>query len=67
MIVSRAVSLESACEFLHDRYEEAAKTHSWQTNDKSAVPWADVPDANKATMRDAVAALLKELGIHYAQ
>lgn len=53
--------LERLCEVMHDTYEAAALSTGWQTQERSRVPWADVPEANKATMRAAVAALLREI------
>lgn len=50
--------IEQACEVLHDAYEKAAAENGWQTQAKSRVPWAQVPEANKATMRVAVRALI---------
>lgn len=50
--------VEQACEVMHDAYERAAVGAGWETNPKSRKPWADVPEANKATMRAAVQALL---------
>ena len=49
------------CEVMHDAYEEAAKSEGWETQVQSRKPWSDVPEANKATMRVAVRALLDEL------
>jgi hypothetical protein len=43
---------------MHDAYEQAALGAGWETNPASRKPWADVPEANKATMRAAVIALL---------
>lgn len=34
----------------------------WDTQQRSRVPWVDVPEANKAAMRAAVRALLAEVG-----
>lgn len=50
--------VEAACEVMHDAYERAAATEGWETQERSRKPWADVPEANKATMRAAVGALL---------
>jgi hypothetical protein len=50
--------VEQACEVMHDAYEQAALGAGWETNPASRKPWADVPEANKATMRAAVIALL---------
>jgi hypothetical protein len=53
--------VERACEVMHDAYERAAVGAGWETNVQSRKPWADVPEANKATMRAAVSALLDHL------
>ena len=53
---------ERLCEEMHDRYETAAIGAGWQTNPRSRVPWADVPEANKVTMRAAVAPIADEIG-----
>jgi hypothetical protein len=51
--------VEEACQVMHDAYERAAIVHAWETNPASRhQDWADVPESNKATMRDAVRALL---------
>lgn len=55
------VNIERACEVMHDAYEKAAVGAGWKTNPASRKPWADVPEANKATMRAAVAALMNHL------
>lgn len=53
--------LERLCEVMHDAYEAAAVAAGWETQQRSRVPWADVPEANKVTMRAAVQALLDHL------
>ena len=45
----------------HDAYERAAMITGWETQKASRKPWSEVPDANKATMRHSVAALLTAL------
>lgn len=50
--------VERYCELMHDAYERAARGAGWETQAASRKPWSDVPEANKATMRAAVAALL---------
>jgi hypothetical protein len=54
--------IEVACEIMHDAYEKAAIGAGWETQESSRKPWADVPEANKATMRASVRALLSHLG-----
>lgn len=49
--------IEKLCELMHSAYEEAATKAGWQTQARSRVPWADVPEANKITMRAAVTAI----------
>jgi hypothetical protein len=50
--------VERACMVMHDGYERAAARVGWETQQQSRKPWADVPDANKDTMRAAVGELL---------
>lgn len=50
--------IERLCEVLHDAYEAAAVDQGWQTQQASRKPWAEVPEANKATMRAAVRAIV---------
>lgn len=54
-------NVEHLCEVMHDAYEKAAIGAGWETQKASRKPWADVPEANKETMRAAVIALLDEL------
>lgn len=46
---------------MHDAYEAAAIRAGWETQQRSRVPWSQVPEANKETMRAAVRALLDHL------
>lgn len=55
---TETTTVEQACEVMHDAYERAATTTGWETNLASRKQWADVPEANKETMRAAVSALL---------
>lgn len=50
--------VEYLCEVMHDAYEAAALTTGWETQSRSRKPWSSVPEANKATMRVAVRAVL---------
>jgi hypothetical protein len=56
-----AAEIERLCEVMHDAYERAAAGLGWETQTASRKPWADVPEANKATMRAAVRALHAEI------
>jgi hypothetical protein len=51
---------------LHTAYEHAAKTHGWPTNPDSQTTWSKLPTANQNTMRQALTAMLRHLGIHVA-
>lgn len=51
--------IEELCEVMHDTYEQAAVSEGWETQERSRKPWADVPEANKRTMRVAVRAVLE--------
>jgi hypothetical protein len=53
--------VEDLCEVMHDAYETAAAEEGWETQKRSRVVWADVPEANKATMRRSVTAVLAHL------
>jgi hypothetical protein len=57
-LVNRPERIEHYCELMHDAYEKAAVGAGWETQQASRKPWSDVPEANKATMRASVAALL---------
>lgn len=57
--VERDQLVEMMCVTMHDAYETAAISAGWETNLKSRKPWAEVPEANKETMRAAVSALLQ--------
>lgn len=59
MTASGAALIDRYCEVMHDAYERAAVGAGWETNPESRKPWSDVPEANKATMRAAVVALLE--------
>lgn len=50
--------IEAACEVMHIAYEDAAAEEGWETQQASRKPWSEVPEANKATMRVAVKALV---------
>ena len=56
--MTERIDLDRLCEVMHDAYEKAARGAGWETNPASRVPWADVPESNKAAMRSAVTALL---------
>ena len=55
-------ALEHLAHALHDAYEAAAIESGWETQERSRKPWADVPDANKETMRRALTTLLADPG-----
>lgn len=51
--------VEAMCEVMHDAYERAAASEGWETQERSRKPWAEVPEANRRTMRVAVRAVLE--------
>jgi len=55
---------EALCIVMHDAYEAEAVRNGWETQERSRKPWADVPEANKATMRAAVDAALAAIRDH---
>jgi hypothetical protein len=44
----------------HEVYEELAPAHGWQTQERSAVRWEEVPIENRSLMVEVVARLLDE-------
>jgi hypothetical protein len=42
----------------HETYEKLAPSHDYKTREESAVPWEDVPQANKSLMRSVIADLV---------
>lgn len=51
--------VERICGVQHDAYEAAATRAGWETQAASRKPWAEVPEANKTTMRVSVRAALE--------
>jgi hypothetical protein len=44
----------------HEAYERLAPRYGYKTRDASAVPWDDVPDANRRLMRAVVRDLINQ-------
>jgi len=51
---------ESVAAQFHARYERLAPEHGYQTREASAVPWPDVPPANRGLMTAVVLSLLDD-------
>jgi regulator of replication initiation timing len=49
-VAAAPVSAEGIARLFHDTYERLAPEHGYETREASAVPWEDVPDANKSLM-----------------
>lgn len=49
---------ESIAKAFHESYERQAPEHGYQTRERSAVPWEDVPADNKSLMIAVVSDLL---------
>jgi hypothetical protein len=49
---------ERIAKAFHEAYERVAPSKGYETRKESAVPWEDVPSANKATMIATVEDLL---------
>lgn len=47
----------------HEMYEKLAPLHGYTTRTESAVPWPDVPQANRSLMMAVVQALLDDTTI----
>jgi hypothetical protein len=52
--------LEAIARAFHDAYERLAPDFGYRTREESAVPWEDVPEANKKLMIATVDALIAE-------
>lgn len=59
--LDRAVRIAKA---FHETYERLAPTFDYRTREESAVPWAEVPPANRALMVSVVGNLLAKGVIH---
>jgi hypothetical protein len=55
-----AVQATRIAKRFHERYERMAPRYGYETRAESAVPWEDLPDANKRLMIGVVKALLAE-------
>ncbi len=56
--------VEKIAKRFHEVYEELAPSRGWETQERSRVPWEDVPSENKKLMIDVVSQLLDEGVIH---
>ncbi len=54
------MSPEAIARRFHEVYEELAPVYGWQTQERSAVPWDDVPPENKRVMVKTVTRLIHE-------
>lgn len=55
--------LEDLCEVSHNEYETQAVIHGWKTQDASRVPWRDVPEPNRETVRASLTAVIRAMGL----
>lgn len=53
-------------EAFHNAYERLAPQFNYDTRPESAVPWADVPEQNKALMRATVTAAMPDVQRQFA-
>lgn len=56
-----AEDAESVARLFHETYERLAPKHGYRTREASAVPWEQVPAANRALMVETVGVVLAEL------
>lgn len=61
VVSDREAQIEAACEVLHDAYEVAAREAGWETQERSRVRWAELPEANQQAMRAGVSSLFDHL------
>jgi hypothetical protein len=57
------VTAEELARLFHDTYERLAPEFGYRTREDSAVPWEDVPAANKALMVATCEHVLAELTV----
>jgi hypothetical protein len=55
-----APTAEAIARAFHERYEALAGEHGWETQQRSRVPWEDVPDENRSLMIAVVERLLDD-------
>ena len=53
--------IEKVCRAMHDAYEAAAKLEGWKTQESCQVPFDDLPEANRRTMRASAMAAIEAL------
>lgn len=61
--MSRIVTPEEMAQAFHEAYERLAGDFGYKTRAESAVPWADVPEANKALMVATIRNVMIEQGL----
>lgn len=57
------VDVEAGARAMHEAYEAAARVHGWATNERCKTDFDSLPDANRLTMLDAVAACAAAWGL----
>ena len=61
---ARRAIAEPIARAFHDAYEHLAPVYGYKTREESAVPWDDVPQANRDLMIATVRRLLDDRVIH---
>jgi hypothetical protein len=59
------VRAEELARVFHRHYEEQAPVHGWDTQERSRVPWEEVPQENRMTMIATCRAVIDELGLEW--
>lgn len=57
------MNAEALARLFHETYERLAPDHGYRTREASAVPWADVPSANKSLMIAVAGEVRQALGL----
>ena len=52
---------ETLARMFHEKYERLAPDFGYKTREASAVPWEDVPEANKALMIAVATEIVNEI------
>jgi hypothetical protein len=59
-----AAAAEGLAAAFHETYERLAPEHGYKTREASAVPWHQVPAANRSLMRAVAAEIIMRFDVH---
>lgn len=59
----RIYDVAEVARLFHEHYDRLAPDYGYKTREESAVPWSEVPEANKQLMKATVQAVFESLGM----